>query len=82
MRSFGFILHMISEKKIFKHFYKKIDPFWRPDNQSNAPIWKKSHMKHRGLLNKHFCKKNPNISIETEKKLQIYTFPILILWEL
>ena len=30
-------LVMVSEKKIFKHF-KKIDPFYRPDNQSNSPI--------------------------------------------
>ena len=37
-----FQLHplMVSEKKIFKHF-KKIDPFCRPDNQSNSPIWTK-----------------------------------------
>ena len=31
---------MVSEKKIFKHFFK-IDPFCRADNQSNSPIWTK-----------------------------------------
>ena len=29
-------------------------------------------MKHRGLLNKHFCKKIPNISIETEKNANFH----------
>ena len=34
---FRIILLMVSEKKIFKHFYE-IDPFCRPDNQLNTPI--------------------------------------------
>ena len=57
MPSFGFILHMVSEKKIFKHFLQKLTLF-----AARQPIkyidLDKSHMKHRGLLNKHFCKKN------------------------
>ena len=41
----------------------------------------KGHMKHRGLLNKHFCKKN-QISPMTWQKLSISTFPIISLWKL
>ena len=48
---------MVSEKKIFKHFYGVPIRYTDLD---------KKYMKDRGLLNKHFCKKNPNISIETE----------------
>ena len=62
MPSFGFIRHMVSEKKIFKHFYKN-RPFLPPRHPIKYTDLDKSHMKHRGLLNKHFCKKNnPNIS--------------------
>ena len=39
---FQLLLHIVSEKKIFKRFFSsKIDPFCRPDNQSNTPIWTK-----------------------------------------
>ena len=66
MPSCGFILHMVSEKKIFKHFLRKLSLFAAPTtNQIHR--FGQSHMKRRGLLNKHFCKKIPNISIETEK---------------
>ena len=64
-----FQLHplMISEKKIFKHFYEN-----RPFLPRRQPIkftdLDKSPMKRRGLLNKHFCKFFfPNIPNETEK---------------
>ena len=40
MPSFSFILYMVSEKK-FLNIFTKIDPFCRPDNQSNTPIWTK-----------------------------------------
>ena len=58
---------MVSEKKIFKHFYEN-----RPFLPHRQPIkftdLDKSRMKRRGLLNKHFCKKKiPNIPNETEK---------------
>ena len=67
MPSFGFIPHMVSEKKIFKHFYEN-----RPFLPHRQPIkftdLDKSHMKCRGLLNIHFCKKKiQNIPNETEK---------------
>ena len=60
MPSFGFILNIVSEKKIFKHFYK-IDPFWRPDNQSNTPIWTKA------IRNEE----DHSINISVKKKFQI-----------
>ena len=58
---------MVSEKNIFKHFYENL--LFLPRRQ---PIkftdLDKSHMKCRGLLNKHFCKKKiANIPNETEK---------------
>ena len=66
MPSFGFNPYMVSEKKIFKHFYEN-----RPFLLLRQPIeftdLDKSLMKRRGLLNKHFCKKNQNIPNETEK---------------
>ena len=64
-------------KKIFKHCYEN-----RPFLPSQQPIkftdLDKSHLKHRGLLNNHFCKK---IQIR-QKKLSISSFPIISLWEL
>ena len=62
---------MVSEKKTFKHFYENL-PFLPPRQPIKYTDLDKSHMKRRGLLNKHFCKKIPNISIETEK---IANFP-------
>ena len=60
-KSFGFIPHMVSEKKILKHFYEN-RPFLPPRQQIKFTDVDKSHMKCRGLLNKHFCKKNFKIS--------------------
>ena len=66
MPSFGFIPHMVSEKKIFKHFYEN-RPFLPPRQPIKFTDLDKSHMKRRGLLNKQFCKKkNQNIPNETE----------------
>ena len=48
--------HTVSEKKIFKHFYKN-QPFLRPRQPIKFTDLDKSHMKRRGLLNKYFCKK-------------------------
>ena len=39
-------------------------------------------MKHGGLLNKHLCTKKIQISLMTQQKLSISTFPILSLWKL
>ena len=66
MPSFGFIPYTVSEKKIFKHFYEN-RPFLPPRQPIKFTDLDKSHMKRRGLLNKHFCKKNQNIPNETEK---------------
>ena len=81
MPSFGFSPYRVSEKKIFKHFYEN-----RPFLPHRQPIkftnLDKSHMKRRGLLNKHFCKKKIQISPIRQKKLSISSFPIISLWEL
>ena len=57
---------MVSEKKNFKHFYEN-KPFLPRRQPIEFTDVDKSGMKRRGLLNKHFCKKNPNIPNETEK---------------
>ena len=72
--------YMVSEKKIFKHFYEN-RPFLPPRQPIKFTDLDKSHMKRRGLLIKHFCKKNQNIPNETEK-MPISSFPIISLWEL
>ena len=79
--SFCFILHMVSEKKIFKHFYEN-RPFLPPRQPIKFTDLEESHMKRRGLLNKHFCKKKFKISPMRRKKLSISSFPIISLWEL
>ena len=69
MPSIGFIPYMVSEKKIFKHFYEN-GPFLPPQQPIKFTDLDKSHMKRRGLLNKHFCKKKiPNIPNKTEKNV-------------
>ena len=47
---FGFIPHMVSEKKIFKRFYEN-RPFLTPRQSIKFTDLDKSHMKRRGLLN-------------------------------
>ena len=42
-------------------------PFMPPRQPIKFNNFDKSHMKRRGLLNKHFCKNNPNIPIKIEK---------------
>ena len=81
MPSFGFIPYMVSEKKIFKHFYEN-RPFLPPRQPIKFTDFNKSHMKRRGLLNKHFCKKIFQISPMRQKKLSISSFSIISLWEL
>ena len=63
---FRFIPHMVLEKKIFQHFYE-IRPFLLLQQPIKFTDLDKSHMKRRGLLNKHFCKKIQNIPNEKEK---------------
>ena len=73
MPSFGFILYMVSEKKIFKHFYEN-RPFLPPLQPIKYTDLDKSHMKRRGLLNKHFCKTNSQISPLRQKKIANFHF--------
>ena len=79
-RLHAFIPYMVSEK-IFKHFYEN-RPFLPPRQPIKFTDLDKSHMKRRGLLNKHFCKKKFKISPMRQKKLSISSFPIISLWEL
>ena len=72
---------MVSEKKIFKHFYEN-RPFLPPQQPIKFTDLDKSHMKRRGLLNKHFCNFFFQISPIRQKKLSISSFPIISLWEL
>ena len=80
-RLHAFIPYMVSEKKIFKHFYEN-RPFLPPRQPIKFTDLDKSHMKRRGLHNKHFCKKKFKISPMRQKKLSISSFPIISLWEL
>ena len=73
MPSFGYIPHMVSEKKIFKHFYENW-PFLPPRRPIKFTDFDKSCMKRRDLLNKHFCKKKFQISPMKQKKLSISSF--------
>ena len=59
---------MVSEMKIVKHYYEN-SPFLPRRQPIKFTDLDKSRMKRRGLLNKHFCKKNPNIPNETEKNV-------------
>ena len=49
-------------------------------NQTNLAIWT-SHRKHGGLLNKHICIKRIELYPIKQKKLPIFTFPVISLWE-
>ena len=76
MPSFSFILLTVSEKKNFEYFFENL-PFILPSQPIKSSDLDKSHMKHGGLLNKHFCKKNNQISPMTWQKLSISTFSII-----
>ena len=75
MPSFGFILLMVSEKKIFKHFYENW-PFLPPRQPIKYTDLDKSYMKHRGLLNKYFCKKISKYLHWDRKKCNFQLFPL------
>ena len=51
------ILLTISEKKNFEYIFEN-SPFMSPCQPIKSSDLDKSRMKHGGLLNKHFCKKN------------------------
>ena len=58
---------MVSEKKIFKHFYEHL-PFLPHRQPIKFTDLNKSRIKRKRLLNKHFRKKKyPNIPNVTEK---------------
>ena len=66
MQSFSFIPLTASEQKIFEYFFENL-PFmlpWQPIKFSDLD---KIHVNRRGLLEKHFCKKNLNTCSETAK---------------
>ena len=60
MPCFSFILLTVSEKNNFEYF-SKIYPLICPLQPIKLSNLDKSPMKHAGLLNKYFCKKNSNI---------------------
>ena len=65
-KNFSFIPLMISEEKIFKYLFEYLLFLlpWQPIKFSDLD---KIHMNRRGLLKKHFCKKNLNICSEAAK---------------
>ena len=75
MPSFGFILHMVSDKKIFKYFYEHW-PFLQPRQPIKCTDLDKSRMKRRGLLNKYFCKKKSKYLHWNRNKCKFPLFPL------
>ena len=67
-------------RRILNIFSKNL-LFMSPRQSIKSSDLDKSRMKHGGLLNKHFCKKN-QISPKAWQKLSISTFPIIRLWKL
>ena len=66
MQSFSFISLTASEEKIFEYFFANLR-FMLPLQPFKFSDLDKIHMNRRGLLKKHFCKKNLNICSETAK---------------
>ena len=60
MPCFSFIFLTVSEKKNFEYIFENL-PLMSPRQAIKLSDLDKSHMKHGGLLNKYFCKKNSNI---------------------
>ena len=48
---------MVSEKKNFECYFENL-PFMLPRQPIKLSDLGKSRMKHGGILNKHFCRKN------------------------
>ena len=55
--SFSFISLMASEEKIFEYFFNHL-PFILPWQANKFSDWDKIHKNRRGLLKKHFSRKN------------------------
>ena len=60
-------------KKIFKHFYENL-PFLPHRQPIKFTDLDKSQLKRKRLLNKHFCKKNIQISPMRQKKIVNFLF--------
>ena len=73
MQSFSFIPLTASEEKIFEYFFENL-PFMLPRQPIKFSDLDKIHMNWRGLLKKHFCKKNLNICSETAKIANFHFF--------
>ena len=66
----------------FLNIFTKIDPFCRPDNQSNSPILTKVVQKVEDYSINISVKKKFQLSPTRQKKSWISSFPIISLWEL
>ena len=64
---------MVSEKKIFGYFFENL-PFISPCQPIKLRDLYKSRMKCGGLLNKHFCKQNSNISNASAEIVNFHFF--------
>ena len=69
--NFSFIPLTASEEKIFEYFFENLSFMlpWQPIKFSDLD---KIHMNRRGLLKKHFCKKNLKICSETAKIIDFH----------
>ena len=73
MPSFSFFLLTISEKENFEYFFENL-PFMSPRQPIKSRDLDKSHMKQRGLLNRHFCKKKKSNIPNDLVKIVIFQF--------
>ena len=62
---------MVSEKKNFEYFFENL-PNMSPHQPIKLSNLDKSRMIHEGLLNKHICGKNSNISSETAETVNFH----------
>ena len=69
-----------SLRRRFLNIFTKIDPFYRPDNQSDSPIWTKVARNVEDCSINISVKKIPNIPNETEKIVN-FLFSLISLWE-
>ena len=70
---------LVSEMKNFEYFFENL-PFMSPRQPIKLTDLDKSRMQHGGLLNKHICEKENQISPVRQQKLSISSFPIISLW--
>ena len=76
MQSINFIKQTVSEKKIFKDFFKNL-PFLGPQQPIKTSDQDEGHLKGRALLNKYFSKNKTQISPMRKKKIcNFHFFPL------